>query len=492
MSDTDIGGYFAELKLITDNSSFDKGRKQLEDFTKAGERAVAIFSALQRITGGNGGQNWRYAGNNHGEFYQAQLGFSGAAGGSGYKPYPGGVVRQSDYIGGNQESWRYAGNNFGQRRMALPPGGGGDEGGGGGSGGGSEENKSDAKKSLITRTSLLYILTKAVKLLEDFTKQMWAITGSAARTINQSAPSAALMGMNLLQYNAWAGAFKASGQDFGGFSSGATDLENAYRNLRVGNPELYKKFAVPMAMLGLNIGNMEKMGNNERVQAIFNAAFAQKDPKKAIAALGMAGGDSWTMAFEWMKTHGMTNVGQFLAQGSGAAALATPSASQVAAAADFSKLQALMDSLKLFLGNVSLDEINKTVRDLNTWIVANKADIEEAFKALGGIFNLVLSFTGLMGKGVIKGLAAANRFGAAEDQLLSNAWNSVTGAFAPKYGLKDASADMYAAYQKSGRAAMPNITFNVVLRGSYTPDQMRDISEAMQRAAQNASGRPTQ
>jgi hypothetical protein len=405
MSDI-VGGYYAELKLLTDASSFEKGRKQLEDMTRAGEKAVVVFSALQRITGGSGSSGGeRWVGGGGGGFGQKQIG------------YEGGIVKSANSIGGGRgggygpsdQQWRYAGNNYGQKPPSLPPGSGGGGGGGGGDDGGTFNaggGDNASKKAFLQKAALIYAVVKVTHALVKVTEALWALTATTAKDVQKSTTSATLMGMTSKQYETWKGAYSTAKLDFGSFEAGATNIENAYRALKVGDVSRYTALAKPMAQLGLNIASMHSMGNDERMKTIFDAAlkmYNQGGAKSELAYGAMEqmfgqGGQEW-LAFMNRPGAQKTGVGQFLSMSGGVENLTAKSGKDIANAEDFSKLETLLNGFKTLLGMKILNEIDPVVKEITAQLEdpTIQAKIKKAFAGIGKFFAILLKIMEVVG-----------------------------------------------------------------------------------------------
>jgi hypothetical protein len=368
---SDIGGYYAELALITDGASFAVGRKNLTDLNKEGEKSIEIFNKLQKYYGsagrtrstggtyGEGGDSWRWVG---GSRVGGGVGGGGGGGGGGPSGTSGGALpwpSTNKIIGAPEEEETAA--------------------------------REEKKKSALRSIALLYALTKIIQVTEKVVKALWELTGVTAKEVQQTVVSAARAGTTPEQWKRWQSAFNIAGIDFSSFGSSATAFNDAFLKLKKGDPSAFAAMAPSLAQLGLNPGDMVNMTNDQRMRSVFDAAFGMSDKGRARVLLEDVLG---TSAGEMFVRPGVSSSKDILALGGGAEKIAVPTAKDVANAADFSRVQEFLKNFKTLLGMEILDAINPEIKKITSWMSdpKNTERIKNAFRGIGRFFEDLLKF----------------------------------------------------------------------------------------------------
>ena len=333
-----IGGYFAELKLITDGKSFDEGKKSLNGISVEGTKAVAVLDKLKASTGNK----------------------------SGYASYGGYMHHFRGGGGGGSPPTSSSGSAY------LPDP------------GGDSETKSDKKKEAITRVATLYALVKAYQVVEKLVKVIGSTAFNAAAYTQASMTTSARAGLSMGDFQQWMGAGKATGNDAAALIADATALNDVFRNTLLGNKEAAAKFgalAVPLSQLGLDPFKMlNEKDPNKNILALLNKAGTTRDPSK-LALLSQFGSSFAGFGAYGQRSH-LTGSAMF--------ALGEPNRGVVSRTDELNAVQAgqfkeMTDLITKLFGNAALGGMVESLRKANEAMQDPKfqANIKELGEDMG-------------------------------------------------------------------------------------------------------------
>jgi len=354
-----MGGYFAELKLLTDQSSFSSGVKLLGQVDDASRKMGKSFeqaqnqmsSTMRRFSrGASDGSNWKYAENlGHRTLGRDMIKYGGGSGGE--PPIPGSG-----------------------RDTEMDP-----------------EKKTEAKKNTLARIGTLYALWKVTKFMYNLTEAIVKSTVVQTEAMSKSYVTAARVGMSQADAKKWESAFKIANLDMGDFMGKVGDMNSVFENLKQGMDTGVEPLAKQLGFLHLDFGKLREMNSGQRVDAIFEALYKMSttgfknerpDPGKAnqLAAmlLGNAGAEALVKMLTLGKSPsdfkgmGLTNV--------------TPNAETVKSAVEVGKLGQEIDEYKKVFANRFMGDMLPALTELNDWIRAHNPQIQSSIQGLADAF----------------------------------------------------------------------------------------------------------
>jgi hypothetical protein len=209
--------------------------------------------------------------------------------------------------------------------------------------------------------------------------------------------SAQVAGMNTEAYTNWANAMKLVIGTADGFDAGAAKLQRTFTNI-VSDPQAYEKLANDLALISrsLNITDLGKMSNSDRIKAILDTAASGGDRGFEFSAnmVGSILGPQFTTLLYGLREQ-KSSIGQKLNEADSLRAVSTSSQRDAMQnAASLNRLTVAGEQV----GDVSLTALLKglkpTLDSLTQWLIDNKETITKAFETLGIILNQVLQTLG--------------------------------------------------------------------------------------------------
>lgn len=213
--------------------------------------------------------------------------------------------------------------------------------------------------------------------------------------------SAQVAGMNTEAYTNWANAMKLVIGTADGFDAGAAKLQKTFTNI-VSDPQAYEKLAQNLALISrsLNINDLSKMSNSDRIKTILDAASNGGDRGFEFSAnlVGDVLGPQFTTLLYGLREQKAT-IGQKLTEADSLRAVSTGSQRDAMGnAQSLNRLGVAGEQVGDVALTAMLKALKPTLDGLTEFLVKNRDVITKAFETLGVILNKVLEALGPIAK----------------------------------------------------------------------------------------------
>lgn len=255
-----------------------------------------------------------------------------------------------------------------------------------------------------------------------------AMIGLGAATANSMTKLAAMakqLGMNALTLDNWQNAVKLAGGDSEAFTASIVNMNEAFRNLKIG--EVKEDFIKATGMSGADFSKLQGMNNDQRLRAIWGALSNVTDPGKQQALVQKIFGAGGVDLLSRMQLQG-TTLNQLYNQ---AAAMNPNTQSDYDAAVKGAQDNAsIMVSFEKTIAKLGIEIEKALLPELDAfaaWLRNNKDELTAFSVAVGNITASLVTFLGFLGgsqkakdqmaQGMMGGALKAAVFSQFESQL---------------------------------------------------------------------------
>ena len=228
-----------------------------------------------------------------------------------------------------------------------------------------------------------------------------ALVGLGAVTANSMTSLAAMakqLGMNAMTLDNWQNAVKLAGGDSESFTASIVAMNEAFRNLKIG--EVKEDFIKATGMSGADFSKLQGMSNDQRLRTIWSALEKVQDPGKQQALIQKIFGQGGVDLFSRLQLQG-TTLSTLYSQ---AAARNPNSQADYDAAIQASKDNAsIMVSFEKSLQKLGIEFEKVLIPSLDSfasWLATNKDTMTAFAKAVGDVTTGLITFTGTITGGV--------------------------------------------------------------------------------------------
>lgn len=296
---------------------------------------------------------------------------------------------------------------------------------------------------------------------------MVALATTTANTMTKLDAQAKTLGMNALTLDNWKNAVKLAGGDADSFVGSLMNMNEAFRNLKVG--EVKEDFIKATGMSGADFGKLQGMNNDQRLKTIWGALEKVSDPAKQQALIQKIFGASGVDLFSRLQLQGNTLGGLY----NQAAAMNPNTQADYETAIKGNELQ---NSIAVSFENISKqvgikieEALLPYLKDLATWLKENKTGIAEFAAAIGNATAVILNS--------IKGIANWFQEGTKKEEYLKKRGLKGLDLNAAQADLLFGTGPEYANYQ-------------AVQSGEYTIDEINRMYSNEKRRAVSSAGFP--
>lgn len=231
-----------------------------------------------------------------------------------------------------------------------------------------------------------------------------AVVGALAAIVNQVAKvtqvnqqAAWSANMNITALENWQNALKIANVDSQSFTSAIANMNKVFQNLKIG--EVDEGFIKSLGMLGLDFSKMQRMSQEERLDAIFKAGAAMKDQAKAAQLIEKVLGSSGKDFFVYTQKTGI-GYKQMLDDAKKRQLIGQQEATQA------NQINRAFNQI-----GVSLDEASKKIllsvgtallpylQDLAKWLQENSGELKKLADAIGKVVGWIASTIGWLATG---------------------------------------------------------------------------------------------
>lgn len=296
---------------------------------------------------------------------------------------------------------------------------------------------------------------------------MVALATTTANAMAKLDAQAKTLGMNALTLDNWKNAVKLAGGDADSFVGSLMNMNEAFRNLKVG--EVKEDFIKATGMSGADFSKLQGMNNDQRLRTIWSALERVSDPSKQQALIQKIFGSAGVDLFSRLQLQGNT-LGSMYNQ---AAAMNPNTQADYETAIKGNELQnsiAVSFENTAKLVGIKIEEaLLPYLRDLATWLKENKIGIAEFAATIGNATKFILDS--------IKGIASWFQEGTKKEEYLKK--RGLTGL-----ELTAAQADLL--YGVGPEAE----NYKAVQSGQFTIDEINRMYSTKERKAISGAGFP--
>lgn len=225
-----------------------------------------------------------------------------------------------------------------------------------------------------------------------------AMVGLGTVTANSMTSLAAMakqLGMNAMTLDNWQNAVKLAGGDSESFTASIVAMNEAFRNLKIG--EVKEDFIKATGMSGADFSKLQGMNNDQRLRTIWGALEKVQDPGKQQALIQKIFGQGGVDLFSHMQLQG-TTLSTLYSQ---AAARNPNTQADYDAAIQAAKDNAsIMVSFEKSLQKLGIEFEKVLIPNLDSfasWLVSNKDTLTAFAQAVGGATSALLTLIGFLG-----------------------------------------------------------------------------------------------
>lgn len=250
---------------------------------------------------------------------------------------------------------------------------------------------------------------KGVGILEGFPKLLGkaamgavglgvAFVGLGASTANamtKLAATAKQLGMNAMTLDNWQNAVRLAGGDADSFTSSIQTMNEAFRNLKIG--EVKEDFIKATGMSGADFSKLQGMNNDQRLRTIWSALEKVQDPGKQQALIQKIFGQGGVDLFSRMQLQG-TNLGALYSQ---AAGMNPNTQADYDAAVKGNKAnESIMVSFDNTIKKLGI-EIEKallpSLTQFSQWLIDNKKGLSDFAVSVGNVTTVLVGLINSIG-----------------------------------------------------------------------------------------------
>lgn len=221
---------------------------------------------------------------------------------------------------------------------------------------------------------------------------MVALATTTANAMTKLDAQAKTLGMNALTLDNWKNAVKLAGGDADSFVGSLMNMNEAFRNLQIG--EVKEDFIKATGMSGADFGRLQGMNNDQRLRTIWSALERVADPSKQQALIQKIFGSAGVDLFSRLQLQGNT-LGQMYNQ---AAAMNPNTLADYETALKGNELQnsiaVSFENTAKLVGIKIEDALLPALQDLSKWLKDNKASIAAFAEAVGQVTKFMVNIVG--------------------------------------------------------------------------------------------------
>jgi len=250
------------------------------------------------------------------------------------------------------------------------------------------------KKGIGVLTAFADIQKKGIAGAVGLGVAMVGLGASTANAMTKLAATAKQLGMNALTLDNWQNAVRLAGGDADSFTSSIQTMNEAFRNLKIG--EVKEDFIKATGMSGADFSKLQGMNNDKRLRTIWGALEKVQDPGKQQALIQKIFGQGGVDLFARMQNQGTTLGGLY----SQAAAMNPNTQADYNAAIKGNQAnESIAVSFQNTINKLGI-EIEKSLlpslEGLAQWLRDNKDSLTQFAKAVGDATAAVVSFFGFL------------------------------------------------------------------------------------------------